>query len=114
MLVKHSKRTGVSVGCNRHRTNRRWPAEWEVKIRTRRGSLLFGFDFLVGNFVGFGLPRSRPRDLHGQTGAFLNLVLKQAGFGVETSVSDLAAIVSTPAELLVPVVVAHPAAILHA
>jgi hypothetical protein len=71
------------------------PRKWEAKSQRTVDNLFFGFDFLVWNFDGFSLPGSRPRELHGQTRALLNLVLKQARFRVEASVSDLATIVST-------------------
>src|SRR5437763_10925653 len=78
------------------------------------GYLFYGFDFLVWNFDGFRVPRSRPCELYGQTSALLNLVLKQARFGVEASMRDLATIVSTHGELLVAGVVAQASDILPA
>src|SRR5260370_8354674 len=97
--------------------NRRSTAEREAIIRTYCGLLIvgylfLGFDLFVWNFDGFSLPRSRPRELQGQAGALLNLVLKQARFGVEAGVSDLATIVSTHGELLVAGVVAQASDIL--
>jgi hypothetical protein len=77
------------------------PRDRKQKSQRVVGHFFFGFDFLVRNFEGFDLPRSPPRGVYGKTGALPNLVLKQARFGVEGSVSDLAAIISTHGELLV-------------
>jgi len=62
----------------------------------------FFFDFFVWNFKGFALPRSWPRDFHGQASTSMDLGLKQAWIDVKTRVGDLATVVGTYRELLVP------------
>src|SRR5579859_1789233 len=78
------------------------------------GALFFRFRFLVRNFDGFRLPRSRPGQLQGQTRTRSNLVLKLARFDVEASMSDLAPIVRTYNELPVAGVVPQARDILPA
>jgi hypothetical protein len=63
--------------------------------------ILFGFDFLLRNFVGFALPRSPLRDLQGQAGALLDVIHELPLVNVEATVRDLAAILRTDDELLV-------------
>ncbi len=62
-----------------------WRAASEGRAVSGRiaGDFFFGFEIFVGNFKGFGLPRSRPRDFHGQASTTMDRVLKQAWIGVE-------------------------------